>query len=374
MALHGIGAGLNLSGIGINRFEIRASALRALFFLSVSQLVIRGVSESHLFNPEKFAYIAPFIVVFIIAPLFLPDKPAFSKGALALDALVVAAFIADMGVGSPIAAAALLLPLDAGARGEQKLALGAAAAIPVGFTFAILTSGNVNTFRLLFWLAASPLSWLATRIHHYADGMNKFRTMYLDLEAANQELEEQIKFLEQKVSTHTIIDPVTGLKNFRYFRSRIEEEMSRARRSKTPFSICVGEIDDFDDFLRGFGRRDLDIAVQRISQNLCESVRTTDLVGRLSERRFIMLLLDSDSKSSLIPALRIKRSLLEVGVGPERVMKMTLSMGIATFPTDVQEIGGLISLASSALDRSRQKGKGMITLASSIWKGHQNPG
>lgn len=352
----------------LNRLELYSGLFRASFFFCISLLDFYGKADSAVFDPGRIVFLFPLILLYVVSPVLLREEEGTSGFLFVVDSGVLLAFLADVGFNSAAAAFTPLLVVSAYYRMNPPFALAVAIGLSAIFPTVRLATGSFAPFRELFTLVAFPFIYLLVRIGHYAGGYQKYRQMYLDLESNNRELEENIKFLEQKVSTHTIIDPVTGLKNFRYFRSRIDEEIARARRRNVPFSLCVAEPDDFDAFVTAVGKRGRDVALQKFAQLLTDSVRTTDLVGRLSDSRFILLFLDSDSRSSLIPALRIKKTMEQLRFGPSLDYKLSLGLGIATYPKDVEEVGGMISLASRALERSKQKGKGMITLASSLWR------
>ncbi|MFH1538172.1 MAG: GGDEF domain-containing protein [bacterium] len=353
-----------------NRLELYSSLIRASFFLCVSLLDFTGKADSAILADGNFVFLYTLILFYVVAPILLREHKGNSNLMFAIDSGVLLIFLADVGFDSLLSAFAPFQILSAYFRGSPSLALAVAIGISAIFCVAHLATGTFLLFREFFTLIAFPFVYVLIRIGHYAGGYQKYRQMYLDLEKNNRELEEHIKLLEQKVSTHTIIDPITNLKNFRYFRARIEEEIARAIRRKSSFSLCVAEVDDFDLFVSLHGNRERDKTLQKVAQLLTDCMRTTDLAGRLSDNRFIILFLDSDSRNSLIPALRIKKSMEILRFGPNLDHKLTMGMGIVTFPKDVEEIGGMISLASRSLERSKQKGKGMITLASSLWKYH----
>lgn len=353
-----------------NRLELYSALIRASFFLCASLLVFTGKADSVVLTDANFVFLYPLILFYVVAPVLLREHEGNSNLMFAIDSAVLLIFLADVGFDSLLATFAPFQILSACFRGSPSLAFAVAIGMSAIFCVAHLLTGTFLLFRELFSLIAFPFVYVLIRIGQYTVGYQKYRQMYLDLEKNNRELEEHIKLLEQKVSTHTIIDPITGLKNFRYFRARIEEEISRAMRRNAPFSLCVAELDDFDVFVSVHGNRERDKTLQKVAQVLTDCVRTTDLAGRLSDNRFIILFLDSDSRNSLIPALRVKKSMENLRFGPNLDHRLTIGMGIVTFPKDVEEIGGMISLASRSLERSKQKGKGMITLASSLWKYH----
>jgi len=238
------------------------------------------------------------------------------------------------------------------------------------FMFALTAAlSQADIFRYIFWMAyfgSSCIVGIAVFGNRQTSN-KKYEFLYKNMEKSNSELERRLHELEKRLSTYTIFDPVTGLKNFRYLRVRVEEEISRARRQKYPFSICIIGIDDIDVFENRYGAQEKDRALVRITSHLNKQVRDTDLIGRYVNDQFVLLLPQANPKQTLIPIMRIKKTLDPLTFGPDNMFTFTYSAGVAGFPDDVQETGGLFGLASAALDRSRERGPGSITFASSLY-------
>ena len=227
---------------------------------------------------------------------------------------------------------------------------------------------NVPFYQYGMWAAVMLFCWSAVSQLTRVSSEDKYQMMYLDQEHLNTELEEKIKDLEKKMQAQTIVDQVTGLKNFRYFRSRIEEEISRAKRKNYSFSLALIEIDDMPEFVGGYGEAEGRRALQKISVLLKDVFRNTDLIGRYRDNQFLVMLPETDARAALIPMMRFRKKLDVTTFGPENRFDFHISVGISNYPKDIGEVGGMLSLAHGAMRRSQHKGKGMITLASSLFK------
>ncbi|MEW5945046.1 MAG: GGDEF domain-containing protein [bacterium] len=352
-----------------NRIELVTSLFRALCVFYFTVLVQRGALEFDLYLFPRNTVLYLVFVVYVLGAVFAPSGGMMVFVNTWIDTALLFALVGATGFsGNPLSVFAPLLALSAYFRLTPGFAAVYTAFLAAAFFLVPVHEGGFSLFRETSLALLFPLVFLATRFSHQGLEKLKYRQMYLDLEKESHELQDQVRMLEEKLQTHTIIDPVTGLKNFRYFRSRIEEEVERSARHGRPFSMCICEVDDFGDFQRAWGAREAELALQKIARCLTRVVRNTDLVGRYSGDRFILLFLESDARSSLVPALRVKQAAEKLALGPDANVRLTLCQGISSFPQDVKEVGGLISLASRALDRSKKKGRGKITLASSLWK------
>jgi len=310
-------------------------------------------------------------VAYILISLFLPEQ--WAPGSWLLFMLDTgAAFFALAKFGGLNGWPAILLPLlalSASVRFPAKIALAATLLIAVavfgltnlpGFGVPIYQYGLYAALMLLCWSLASQLTVDA--------GEAKYKMMYLDQERACSELEERVKDMEKKMQAQTIVDQATGLKNFRYFRSRIEEEMLRAKRKGYVISLALIELDEMAEFQTAYGETECRKALHKFSNILRDMFRNTDLIGRYKENQFLVMMPETDARASLIPMMRFKKKVDNAGFGPENRFTFHLSVGISCYPNDVQEVGGLLSLAQGALRRSQQKGQGMTTLAASLFK------
>jgi diguanylate cyclase (GGDEF)-like protein len=253
------------------------------------------------------------------------------------------------------------------------------AAVFIGKDFAALFSvasvainlflfGDVTKIRLVdaaYWViySAGALSfsfYLAT-----VKEIWNLRLMHSETEKREKALERAISKLEDKLSSQSMTDEATGLKNFRYFRERVDTEMKRANRQKTMFSLCVMSVEGLERY-KEKESTERDVALARITRQLEQTLRDTDLISRFQANQFVFLLMDTDPKKSLIPARRLRDKLTNIAFGRNKIDRFEFSFGIAGFPADAQSVGSLISLASAALERSHQRGASQITLASSV--------
>ena len=355
----------------INKKEIIPTLIRALYGMALAYMVFLGRFGAPSERMELAFVCEGLTLAAVLLSLLLPER--LEAGSWLLFFIDVGAVLFGIwkfgGLdGWPV----FLLPLLAvsAAFRFKANATYALTFLLAAATFAITRhSGQyLPTYQFGMWAAVMFFFCIAGTQFNRVSGEQKYRMMYLDQERTNSELEERIKDLEKKMQAQTIVDQVTGLKNFRYFRSRIEEEILRAKRKGYVFSLALIEIDDMPEFIGAYGEAESRKASQKFSVFLKDIFRNTDLIGRYKENQFLVMMPETDARSALIPMLRFKKKVDAYGFGPDHRYDFHISVGISCYPNDVQEVGGLLSLAFGALKRSQQKGKGMITLASSLFK------
>jgi diguanylate cyclase (GGDEF)-like protein len=163
------------------------------------------------------------------------------------------------------------------------------------------------------------------------------------------------------LSLYSFLDPVTHLYNRRHFDNQLEREILRSRRSGEPFSLLLLDIDGFKEYNDRFLNASGDIALQEFAGILGGSVREVDTVARMGGSGFAVILLESNTDGALALANRIierfRRHLLPNADGL-RTERLSVSVGIASFPADSFDKADLFSKADRALYVAREQDGG----------------
>ena len=95
--------------------------------------------------------------------------------------------------------------------------------------------------------------------------------------------------------------------------------------------------------------------MQTISRFLQKSIRDVDAIARYGGEEFIMAIPDADKEAAFIMAERLREELSKIKL--ENLPQITVSMGIATYPTDSTDIEGLIKKADVAMYAAKLAGR-----------------
>jgi len=91
-------------------------------------------------------------------------------------------------------------------------------------------------------------------------------------------------------------------------------------------------------------------------------VREIDLVGRYGGEEFSLLLAETSKESALQVAERLRLSIEKHQFKAyDEIGKVTISLGLATFPEDGRETGSLIDKADRALYKAKQSGRNRVS-------------
>ena len=164
-------------------------------------------------------------------------------------------------------------------------------------------------------------------------------------------------------SFYSFLDPLTHLYNRGYFHHQVEKEILRSRRNGESFSLLALDLDGFKAYNDRFRQSAGDIALQEFAGILSGSVREVDTVARLGGDEFGILLLEGNTEGAQALAQRIIQRLqrhLLPGDKDSRTERLSVSVGVASFPSDSFDKADLAGKAARALHMARSMGGGQV--------------
>jgi len=160
--------------------------------------------------------------------------------------------------------------------------------------------------------------------------------------------------LLDRVATLARHDALTGLLNRRELEARFASEATRARRSGTPCGLLLVDVDRFKDINDSQGHERGDEALRKIAALLQRTVRGHDTVARFGGDEFVLLLSGVPRDDVAAAAKRIGRQVNEAG--------LSVSIGVATWPEDCEEMTRLFAVADANMYRAKQAGRSRACL------------
>ncbi|GAB4270135.1 MAG: hypothetical protein Kow0029_06720 [Candidatus Rifleibacteriota bacterium] len=156
-----------------------------------------------------------------------------------------------------------------------------------------------------------------------------------------------------------ITDGLTKLFIHRYFQARLEEELIRAKRYHTACSLILFDIDHFKKFNDTYGHQQGDIVLMEVAKLIKLTVRdTVDIPARYGGEEFAIILPETDAKGALLVAERLRKTVEAFDFpGQEQALKVTISLGVATFPDHASVKNVLIKKADLALYECKNRGR-----------------
>ncbi len=165
-------------------------------------------------------------------------------------------------------------------------------------------------------------------------------------------------------------DGRTGLANSRSFDETLEDRL-RARDAGDPLAVLMLDIDHFKDFNDRNGHPAGDQALRSFARVLQFAVRDGDVAARYGGEEFVVMLPGASASEATVVAERI-RSQVEattIELSPGHRDQMTVSIGVAVWPTDADERVKLLEVADAALYRAKNSGRNRVVVAGDEFTG-----
>lgn len=161
-------------------------------------------------------------------------------------------------------------------------------------------------------------------------------------------------------------DPLTGLANLRAFRARLDEEVKRARRYRTPLTCVMADMDHLKAINDQLGHAAGDLAIGAVARTIAEELRETDFGARYGGDEFVLLLPHTGSDEGRVFAERLCSRLREspLSVGGRSVL-IGASFGVAELMEAAGDDAGdeMVRAADTALYEAKHAGRGRVALA-----------
>jgi diguanylate cyclase (GGDEF)-like protein len=172
--------------------------------------------------------------------------------------------------------------------------------------------------------------------------------------------------LFQGVEELSITDGLTGLYLLRYFKQRLKEEFFRAERTHGHLSLMILDIDHFKRFNDTYGHQAGDTILATVAERVLANARKVDITARYGGDEFVIILPDTTPDEAMLLAERLLQALSKepVSLANNVTANLTVSIGVATYPTHANTIEELIRRADEALYWIKSHGRNRTRLYS----------
>ncbi|HQR61063.1 MAG TPA: GGDEF domain-containing protein [Methylophilaceae bacterium] len=154
------------------------------------------------------------------------------------------------------------------------------------------------------------------------------------------------------------IDPLTALNNRRAFFDHGQQLISYCERSQHPVSAIVLDADHFKQINDRHGHAVGDAALQNLAGIMKNTLRKSDVVGRLGGEEFGVLLPDTTINAASLLAEKLRKTIAETPVSFQgQQFPLTVSLGVSSGAYDA---GVLLQRADAALYRAKRQGRNCV--------------
>ncbi|WP_445428705.1 sensor domain-containing diguanylate cyclase [Alishewanella sp. HL-SH05] len=159
-------------------------------------------------------------------------------------------------------------------------------------------------------------------------------------------------------------DYLTQIRNRGNWEEHLKLEFDRLQRyPQHHSSLIMCDIDHFKKVNDTFGHAAGDLVIQKVSDVIRKSLRTTDIAGRYGGEEFAILLLDTTADQAQYLAERVRRKIEQLDIMyNQQLIKVTMSFGLVERDVNIQNCLQWIETADKALYQSKQNGRNQVTL------------
>jgi diguanylate cyclase (GGDEF)-like protein/PAS domain S-box-containing protein len=158
-------------------------------------------------------------------------------------------------------------------------------------------------------------------------------------------------------------DGLTELLSHNSWQEEFSREYKRVMRSKHASTVVLFEIDDFDKINSQHSHQAGDDVLRSVASLLKQTVRETDISGRLTNNQFGIILVDTDAKSAINLAERLRKQIMNIVINSDQAeIQFTISLGVAEIHPEFAEEPQWSSAAEKALRHAQKNGMNKTTL------------
>jgi diguanylate cyclase (GGDEF)-like protein len=175
-----------------------------------------------------------------------------------------------------------------------------------------------------------------------------------ELETENEQAKRSEQILQHKV----MYDSLTGLTNRALFNDRLIHTIQHAERDNLMFAVLFLDLDGFKQVNDTLGHLAGDELLKAVSERMKKCIRKTDTLARLGGDEFTILLSPiKQRKDATVAADKLLQSLQPLFEYNRKSISITVSIGIAIFPSDSANADNLLKAADEAMYAAKSLGK-----------------
>ena len=153
-------------------------------------------------------------------------------------------------------------------------------------------------------------------------------------------------------------DPLTGIGNRRAFMDAAQVLLAHCQRAGSPVALLMCDLDHFKRLNDRHGHALGDAALIGFARVVVQSIRQSDVCGRIGGEEFVCLLPDADAAQAAQVAERIRRECH--ALMPGQAADVSVSIGVASVAQAGYDLSRLLALADQALYRAKANGRNRV--------------
>lgn len=159
----------------------------------------------------------------------------------------------------------------------------------------------------------------------------------------------------------TTIDGLTQIFNKRYFVETLEREIGRAQRYRRHLSLIMFDIDHFKQINDNYGHLAGDHILRQLAATIKTRIRREDILARYGGEEFAIVLPEIEHENATVFAEKVRQLVERSNFEFEETrIPITVSVGVANLPPDIESTEELIKLADENLYLAKEQGRNQV--------------
>jgi diguanylate cyclase (GGDEF)-like protein len=207
-------------------------------------------------------------------------------------------------------------------------------------------------------LRGSELGELTNVINRMASALQHERE---NLERAVTERTRELQDANARLERLAVTDGLTGVFNHRRFQEQLQGELIRSERHKRPLGVLMVDVDFFKKVNDSMGHPAGDELLRRLAAVLSTDLRQTDMIARYGGEEFAVILPETTKSEAMQVAERMRQAVEErINTGTPWPTRVTVSIGVATFPEDGTTGEAVLTAADQAMYVAKRQGRNRV--------------
>ena len=176
---------------------------------------------------------------------------------------------------------------------------------------------------------------------------------------------DQLQNKYHAVFQQAISDSLTGLYNNAYCKHFLKIDLQKAKRQGYPISLIMADLDNFKQVNDEYGHITGDLVLKEVATIMTKTIRLTDVAARYGGEEFALILPYTDPDDAIILAERILAAIRAHSFTVNKTtldFKLTISLGLASYPDHAASMTELFERADQALYKAKEQGKDCWTI------------
>lgn len=191
---------------------------------------------------------------------------------------------------------------------------------------------------------------------------------------ANEGLEKKVEDRTRELNREkehaehlSLTDPLTELNNRRSFFDQAEVVDRNSKRYGHTYTAIMLDIDHFKVINDTHGHQTGDIALKKIADSIIETIRESDIAGRIGGEEFSIILPETNINNAVNLAERLRKRIADIElINDNACITFTASLGVAELLESDQTIDSVLERADTALYKAKNSGRDQVRRAMTL--------